>query len=141
MRIQTSMPGLVGVQVMRGAYFGMNLRGVFSQTARARFDAYNPLDATIRFLAMDTQMTFRGENVGDVKQDLRSNPLVIPPKSTVSSAPFDLKIKLNPATIKLFTEALKDTLAVDVKAVVTAAVGDYEMQLDFAQEGVRAQIG
>jgi hypothetical protein len=141
MKISTTMPGLSGVQVMRGAYFGMNLRGVFKQTAKARFDAYNPLDATIKFLAMDTQMSFRGESVGHVVQDLRSHPLVIPPKSVVSSEPFDLKIQLNPASIALFAEALKNTLQVDVRAIVTAAVGDYEMVLDFVQNGVKAQLG
>jgi len=140
-QISTVMPGLTGVSVMRGAYFGMNLRGVFKQTARARFDAYNPLDTTIRFLAMDTKMFFRGESVGNVQQDLRSNPLVIPPKSVVSSAPFELKIQLNAASIKLFGEALKNTLQVDVQAVVTAAVGDYVMVMDFVQNGVKAQLG
>lgn len=140
-KIQTVMPGLRGVQVMRGAFFGIDIKTIFTQTATARFDAYNPLDATIRFLEMDCQMTYKGKSVGTIKHNMRNNPLIIPPKSVVSSQRFPLKIQLSLAAIKMFVEALKDTLYVDVRAVVVTAVGGYEMTIDFAQDGIWSRFG
>lgn len=126
---------------MRGAFFGIDIKTIFTQTATARFDAYNPLDATIRFLEMDCQMTYKGKSVGTIKQNMRNNPLIIPPKSVVSSQRFPLKIQLSLAAIKMFVEALKDTLYVDVRAVVVTAVGGYEMTIDFAQDGIWSRFG
>lgn len=141
-KIETTMPGLTGVEVMRGAYFGVDVTGtLLRQIAHARFDAYNPLDATIKFLKMDAEMFFQGQSVGVISHDLRDDPLVIPAKTVVSSKRFDLKIKLSLPAIKLFIEALKDELKVDVKSVIVAAVGDYEMTIDFAQNGVTSRIG
>jgi len=146
-QIQTTMPGLSGVSVMRGAYISVDFtKLLFEQEVFASFDAYNPLDAPIQFLRMNTKMMYNGASVGSLVQDLSDNPMLIPPKSVKRSTKFPFKPLLNSFqaimnAIKLGSNAFKGTLAVDVTAVIDCAVGDYKMTIDFAQKGIKADFG
>jgi len=146
-QIQTTMPGLQGVSVMRGAYIAVDFtKLLFQQEVFASFDAYNPLDAPIKFIKMNTNMSFQGQSVGTLNQDLSSNPMVIPPKSVQRSQRFPFKPLLNSLqalknALTLGADAFKGTLAVDVTAVIVASVGDYVMTIDFAQKGITATFG
>jgi len=146
-QIQTTMPGLTGVSVMRGAYIAVDFtKLLFQQEVFASFDAYNPLDAPIKFVKMNTNMMFNGQSIGTLVQDLSSNPMVIPPKGVQRSQRFPFKPKLNSLQdlkneLTLGANALKGTLAVDVTAEIVASVGDYVMTIDFSQKGITATFG
>ncbi|KAI9228049.1 MAG: hypothetical protein DHS80DRAFT_23677 [Piptocephalis tieghemiana] len=140
-RFTTVVPGLRNQPLIKQAYFSINLGTVFTRKAKAAIDAYNPLDADIEFIGMESVMYYKGKQVGVISQDLRSNPMRIPAKGVVHSPRWPVKIKLNFTAIKLLLSAIKGGLRLEITSVITTSVGGYEMVLDYSQSGVRTVLG
>ncbi|CAG8457951.1 85_t:CDS:2 [Ambispora gerdemannii] len=142
LKLSTSMPGLKAEQpILVKSRFTINLGTVFTKKGTASVDAYNPLDTTIKFLKMKATITFKGQIIGTLDQDLTGSPIVIPPKKVATTRDLDLNLQISLTAIQSLFAGISGDLATDITSTIVLAIGDYVTEIDYAQNQVPTGLG
>ncbi|CAG8502640.1 14080_t:CDS:2 [Funneliformis caledonium] len=142
LELTTSMPGLKTEKpIIEEARFAIGFNTVFDSKGTASIDAFNPLDATIKFLKIQSSISVKGELIGVIDQDLSADPVVIPSKQTVTTKDFDLNLKISGAAIKSLFDSLAGKLKTDITSTILVAIGDFVTEIDYNQNGVQTGLG
>ncbi|KAI9598377.1 hypothetical protein BDF19DRAFT_411078 [Syncephalis fuscata] len=139
-RMKTKMPAMHGVTMIRATRVAIDFATVFTRKAKGQVDMFNPLDAPIAVIRMNVKMFYKGASLGDLNQDLSSNPIMLAPKAVSKSPPITVGFALNWDTIKAAFAVLGGKLFVDIKANIVVRVGGYEMTLDYNQNNLHAEL-
>ncbi|KAI8054090.1 hypothetical protein BDF22DRAFT_768949 [Syncephalis plumigaleata] len=139
-RMTTKMPAMHGVSMIRATRVAIDIGTIFTRKAKGQVDMFNPLDAPIAVLRMDVKMFYKGASLGDLNQDLSSNPIMLAPKAVSTSPPITVGFALNLDTIKAAFSMLGGKLYVDVKANIVVRIGGYVMTLDYNQNNLHAEL-
>jgi len=142
LELETSMPGLKSDKnVILKARFAIGLNTIFDSKGTASIDAFNPLDATIKFLKIQSTISSEGNLIGTIDEDLTSAPVVIEPKQSVTTKDFELKLKITAAALKSLFESIKGDLFTDISSTILVAIGDYQTTIDYVQNKVSTGLG
>jgi hypothetical protein len=139
-RMTTKMPAMHGVTMIRATRVAIGLGTIFTRKAKGQVDMFNPLDAPIAVLRMSVKMYYKGASLGDLNQDLSTNPIILAPKAVSKSPPITVGFALNLDTIKAAFSMLGGKLHVDIKANIVARIGGYIMTLDYNQNNLYAEL-
>ncbi|CAG8529027.1 4934_t:CDS:2 [Ambispora leptoticha] len=142
LKLSTSMPGLKSDQpILVRSRFTINFGSVFTKQGTASVDAYNPLDTTIKFLKMKATITYKGQVIGTLDQDLTSSPIAIPPKQVMTTRDLNLTLQISLTAIQSLFAGISGDLATDITSTIVLAIGDYVTEIDYAQNQVPTGLG
>ncbi|KXS20027.1 hypothetical protein M427DRAFT_131464 [Gonapodya prolifera JEL478] len=131
--LSTTFPSIKS-PILPRARFGITLTTLFDNTARANFDATNPIGIPLSITHV-TAILYRGtDQLGTIDTDLS---MTIPAGATVTSPTVNLKISINLASITAIFQALGGTLQANIRASrLSVRVGDYATDITYSQDGV-----
>lgn len=106
--IGTTLPGLTS-QLIQGGKLTVNEDSPSNGIVGVQVSIANPFTAGLTITSVKSSASYHGMPVGNIDQDVSSNPIVIGGHSTVQSDPLQMSMNIEPAAVAL----LLRTLAVD----------------------------
>ncbi|PWZ00897.1 hypothetical protein BCV70DRAFT_84414 [Testicularia cyperi] len=82
--------------------------------ASATFNLANPFTASINLLQVKADADYQGIFLGEINQNLRSNPISAPGKTTITSRALPFAFNLDPKNLIRFVQAAAATAGVDL---------------------------
>ncbi|EST10168.1 Protein of unknown function DUF3712 [Kalmanozyma brasiliensis GHG001] len=82
--------------------------------AQANFDLRNPFTASINLLKVKADASYQGIFLGEINQDLSSNPISAPGHTTITSRNLPFNFDLDPKNLIRFVQAAAATAGVDL---------------------------
>jgi hypothetical protein len=139
LRFTTTVPAIHDL-MLRGSQYTLNLLTVpFTRKSKVRVQIYNPLDARVTITKMKGTMVSKGTTIGTIDQVFANGQLVIPPKSSVWTPVFDMRVALSLGAIKIVLTSPNGAMVVDVDSSMEAFVGGYPISLSYHQAGLNVE--
>ncbi|KAI8054111.1 hypothetical protein BDF22DRAFT_743082 [Syncephalis plumigaleata] len=139
LRFTTSVPAIHDL-MLRGSQYSLNLLTVpFTRKSKVRVQIYNPLDAPVTITKMKGTMVSKGATIGTIDQTFPNGQLVLPPKSSVWTPVFDMRVALSLDAIKIVLTSPNGAMVVDVDSSMEAFVGGYPISLSYRQAGLNVE--
>ncbi|KAI9255982.1 hypothetical protein BY458DRAFT_558480 [Sporodiniella umbellata] len=114
--ITSTLPGLSTALIQGSAltvYSNTNSTGVVG----VKVSIANPFSAGLSIDKVKAAATFQGTPVGNIDQDLGTNPFIIPGKATAQSQDLNMNMNIEPAAIALLLRQLAEASNMDTKAL------------------------
>ncbi|KAG0182429.1 hypothetical protein DFQ28_010921 [Apophysomyces sp. BC1034] len=103
--IGTTLPGLKA-PLIQGSALTVNPDTPQTSVVGVQVSIANPFSAGLSITKVVSSVTFQGMPVGNINQDISSNPIVIPGHGTAQSSPLQMKMNLQPAVVALLLRQL-----------------------------------
>lgn len=101
----STLPGLK-TALIQGSALSVLPDTVSTSVAGVRVSIANPFSAGMTITKVKSAVTYAGLPVGNIDQDISSNPIVISGKSTVQSSPLNMQMNLEPSAVALLLRTL-----------------------------------
>ncbi|CEG75653.1 hypothetical protein RMATCC62417_10662 [Rhizopus microsporus] len=101
----STLPGLK-TALIQGSALSVLPDTVSTSIAGVRVSIANPFSAGMTITKVKSAVTYAGLPVGNIDQDISSNPIVISGKSTAQSSPLNMQMNLEPSAVALLLRTL-----------------------------------
>ncbi|KAJ3103348.1 hypothetical protein HDU96_009295 [Phlyctochytrium bullatum] len=109
--------------------------------AKAVLKLTNPLDSPYSVTKLSSRVTYNGQPIGNIDQDLSSDPIVLAAGETRETKEIEMQLLVTREAIRALVVGLGGNLAVDIKATLSTLVGSYLTDIDYEQSGVKTTLG
>lgn len=112
--LASTLPGLK-VALIQGSALTVRPTTLSDGVVGVKVSIANPFSAGMSITKVASAVTYNGMPVGNIDQDISSNPIVIPGKATVQSSELDMKMNTEPAAVALLLRSLAVTSQLDTR--------------------------
>ncbi|KAG0746078.1 hypothetical protein G6F33_006884 [Rhizopus arrhizus] len=113
-RLMSTLPGLK-TALIQGSALSILPDTVTTSVSGVKVSIANPFSAGMSISKVVAAVTYQGMPLGNIDQDISSNPIVISGKSTVQSNPLNMQMNLEPSAIALLLRTLAVQASLDTK--------------------------
>ncbi|KAF7731541.1 hypothetical protein EC973_009305 [Apophysomyces ossiformis] len=103
--IGSTLPGLKS-PLIQGSTLQVLPDSVTTNVVHVQVKIANPFSAGLTITKVVSAVTYEGMPVGNINQDISSNPIVIPGHGTVDSPPLNMEMNLEPAVVAMLMRDL-----------------------------------
>lgn len=133
--LSSNLPGLK-VALIQGSALTVRPTTLSDGVVGVKVSIANPFTAGLTITKVVSAVTYNGMPVGNIDQDISSNPIVIPGKTTVQSGELDMKMNTEPAAVALLLRSLAVTSQLDTRPLdALLTLGGFNIE---GQENVAA---
>ncbi|KAK4511701.1 uncharacterized protein ATC70_007244 [Mucor velutinosus] len=133
--LASTLPGLK-VALIQGSALTVRPTTLSDGVVGVKVSIANPFSAGMSITKVVSAVTYNGMPVGNIDQDISSNPIVIPGKATVQSGELDMKMNTEPAVVALLLRSLAVTSQLDTRPLdALLTLGGFNIE---GQENVAA---
>ncbi|GAN00901.1 conserved hypothetical protein [Mucor ambiguus] len=133
--LASTLPGLK-VALIQGSALTVRPTTLSDGVVGVKVSIANPFSAGMSITKVTSAVTYNGMPVGNIDQDISSNPIVIPGKATVQSGELDMKMNTEPAAVALLLRSLAVTSQLDTRPLdALLTLGGFNIE---GQENVAA---
>ncbi|KAL0135826.1 hypothetical protein V8B55DRAFT_1171734 [Mucor lusitanicus] len=133
--LASTLPGLK-VALIQGSALTVRPTTLSDGVVGVKVSIANPFSAGMSITKVVSAVTYNGMPVGNIDQDISSNPIVIPGKATVQSGELDMKMNTEPAAVALLLRSLAVTSQLDTRPLdALLTLGGFNIE---GQESVAA---
>ncbi|CAM0140292.1 hypothetical protein VKS41_005895 [Umbelopsis sp. WA50703] len=126
--LSSVMPGLNSTIVQKASLAILDTT-VANNIANTVVTVANPFTAGMTITHVTSAVTYAGMPVGNIDQDLGSNPIVIGGHSTANSAPIDITMNLEPAAVALLLRSNAVSAGLNVQPLdALLTMGGFDIQ-------------
>ncbi|KAJ3147540.1 hypothetical protein HK101_002218 [Irineochytrium annulatum] len=136
--INTNLPGQTK-PLIGGSWLNFNNLAV--TTAPVYLLLNNPLATDFTLLHLTTSISYNGQIIGNIDQDLAGNPIKVPAGGSLNAGPITASLNINIISLQALVAGLSGNLKIDAKATLLTAVGSYQTTVDYVQTGVSTSLG
>jgi hypothetical protein len=133
--LQSTLPGLT-TAIVQGASMSILSDSIASGTVAVKVTIADPFTAGLSVTKVVSAATFNGMPLGNIDQDISSNPIVVAGKSTAQSGDLSMTMNFEPSAIALLMRELSVAAGLDTRPL-DALFGLGGLQVD-GQESVDA---
>ncbi|CAO3649856.1 unnamed protein product [Mucor hiemalis] len=114
--LDSTLPGLK-VALIQGSALTVRPTTLSDGVVGVKVSIANPFSAGLTITKVVSAVTYNGMPVGNIDQDISSNPIIIPGKQTVQSNDLDMKMNTEPAAVALLLRSLAVTSNLDTRPI------------------------
>lgn len=114
--LSSTLPGLT-TALVQGASISIANNSIATGIVPVKVSIANPFTAGMSISSIVAANTFQGMPIGNINQDISSNPFIIGGKSTGTSQPLDMSMNMDPANIALLLRNLAVSGGMDTTAL------------------------
>ncbi|KAG0174915.1 hypothetical protein DFQ28_003660 [Apophysomyces sp. BC1034] len=126
--ISSTLPGLQSQLIQRSSLTVLP-DSVTTKVVQVKVNIANPFSAGLTITKVVSAVTYDGMPVGNINQDISSNPIVIPGHGAVDSPPLNMEMNLQPAVVALLMRELAVKSNLDTHALdALLGMGGFHIQ-------------
>lgn len=114
--LTTTLPGLTS-SLVQGSKLTVNEDSATTGVVTVQVSIANPFTAGLSITSVKSAVTYKGMPVGNIDQDISSNPIVIGGHSTAQSSPLSMTMNVEPASVALLLRELAVSANMDTRAL------------------------
>lgn len=133
--LESTLPGLT-TALVQGSALAVRPSSASDGVVGVKVSIANPFSAGLTITKVVSSVVYNGMPVGNINQDISSNPIIIPGKTTVQSNELDMTMNIEPAAVALLLRSLAVVSQLDTRPLdALLTLGGFNIE---GQETVQA---